>query len=241
MADHRREGVRLVLERLIKNESSIFQSDSLSEFDHNHKSDKFDKAIENFITSSGLSNNRDEVIAALEVFYKKSGKFFAEDTFYEHRMSYFWDHYIFYTHWLNDQCEISHYEQFQGDLKNFIEDFRYSLFKIKKVQCQSLLVIDEISKEKLIIEARENQSFTGMNKSDYIQGFLYIFDGAFYLSRGLVIHPFHAKKAIQRAMKLKTFDTTEERLQFLSQLSSIQLRHVRHMHVSPERIYSELA
>ena len=229
-----------MLERLIKIESNVFKDASPLEFDALSKSDDFDRAIENYITSSGLSNCREIVINALESFYRKSGKFFAEDPFYEHRMSYFWDQYIFHTGWLSNKFELSHYESLPGNLKNIIEDYRYSLFKIKKVRCQSLLVIDEINKDKLTIEARENQSFTGMNKGDYLQSFLYIKDSVHYLSRGIVIHPFKAKKSIEKALKVKSFEQLAEKLHFLSQLSTIHLRHIRHMHVSPERIYSEL-
>ena len=202
--------------------------------------DNFDQTIEKFITTSELFSNREKTIDALENFYELCGKFFAEDAFYEQRMCLFWDMYIFYTSFLRDIKTDDEMDNVPEELSDCLENVCYSLFKIKKLKNEAMLVVDEISGDKIWISPRMNQSFAGMNKSDYIQGFLYLKNGQNFLSHGLIIHPLQAKKAIQKVVKNRPLNSNCDRLNLLCDLSKIHLRHVRHMHVAPERIYSEL-
>jgi hypothetical protein len=196
--------------------------------------------MEEFITSSDVFSDRDQTIAALEKYYDNCGKFFAEDTFYEQRMCLFWDMYIFVTDFLSSDGVKNAVEYVPDALAHCIDEAHFSIFKVKKVKDTDLIVSDEALDEKLVIHKRDHQNFAGMNKSDYIQGFVYQKDDKNYLSHGLIVHPPKARKSIQKLLKNELSKDKFDRLDLLCKLSKIHLRHVRHMHVSPERIYNEI-
>lgn len=201
--------------------------------------DDFDKALESFIT--GLSLDHTNIAEVLNTFYDSNGKFFPDDPFYESRMTFFWDHYIFNTSALVSGAKHSIFAS-QGSeaFGDTIDGATYSLYRVKKVKPQTLLVIDEITQAKVFICARKDQNLSGFSKGDYIQVWLYEKDGKLYMSRGLIMHPAAAKKSLNKVIKNTERQDSSMVEKFLSSIACKQIRHVRHQHVAPERIYREL-
>ena len=211
---------------------------ALSTFSEDEQ-DLFDQSIETFITQHALPHI--DVVTVLNSFYERTGKFFPEDAYYEQRMNFFWDHFIFNTPWLTGKHQEPLFTSKAADgIRETFDDAHYSLFRIRKTKLNQIIVRDQLSGDKIYIHARPRQVFTGLKKGDYLQSWLYEKDGKSYLSRGLIIHPEGARKSIIKYIKTLDLDLKNAKLDFLSTLAAKQIRHIRHQHVAPERIYREL-
>jgi hypothetical protein len=189
------------------------------------------------------------IVQAAERFYQDNGKVFHDDTFYDTRMSYFFDALVFERPMPAEKA--TPYELFLAQARagqppfapavierlTWLGDFRHSLFQIVKLQEKSLTVVDLIGTGKLTVSAKPGETFRGLDKRNLLQGFLFRFGDEQQLSAGLILHPQKVTRVVKRYLKTAQKAGTFSRRAALAKLASVNLRHLRHRHVEPKAIY----
>jgi hypothetical protein len=196
-----------------------------------------------------------EIIRAREQFQLETGKVFPDDPMHHSRTAYFFDYFLFERSISQDRVAntlllaSTPYEIFcssLGDSETLSEpvqrlkwlgDFRHSLFFIERSHSNCLVVKDIISKQKMIVSAKELESFRALKTSQIIQGFLFRFGQHYQLSPGIILHPPVVSKIIKRFVISTQKDVSLSRKSILGKLAYINIRHIRLKHVEPSLTY----
>jgi len=205
-----------------------------------------DGEFEKILTWAQTHYGEDEFVVAKDEFFWKAGKVFHDDPFYEQRMSYFLDFFLlqravqkaeqFITPFVNYQAHI----QASGAAACGLTDFVHSAFQVLRVTDKLLTVNDLFTELKYIIDARPYENFRALNRKDIFQGFIYASGTTFFLSHGVIFHPCKTHKIIKKNLKRQRRGGEFEPVRELALLSRKQLKHLRHAHVDPRRIYNEV-
>lgn len=207
----------------------------------NHEADKFIEEIVGWVESEFLA---DQIIKAKEDFYWKTGKVFTYDDCFNTRMSYFIDYFVFERVLETDHKKFSsktpieaHY--LAGNCR-IINTFRHAIFKILKVTQDNLTVRDLVRKDKILISARKDESFTGIEKGSLFQGFVYFLQKENILSKGIFFHPSSCSRFLTKTYRksLKIEPLYESK--FLSNAAKSNLKAGRHPKIHSLKIYQEL-
>lgn len=205
-----------------------------------------DDQLERILIWSQTRFGEDELIRAKEEFFWKTGKVFHDDPFYEQRMGYFLDCFLLerpVSNLASDKMltPFSIYEEehlLDSSAKIELKAYLHSVFQITKTSSHTIVVQDIITEQKYTIAARAEESFKALQKKEIFQGFLYILSEKILLSHGIIFHPSKAariiKKQIKKSLKSDDFDPLRELARFARQ----NLRHLRHAHVDPKRVYA---
>lgn len=200
---------------------------------------------------------RAELIAAQDEFFANTGKIFHDDTFYDSRISYFIEHFLFerpisglerasnFKGMIPYQLFINHaIEGLKIDLSTkaifaSLIHARHSLYEVEKITLRGLIVRDILIPQKIKINAKKTEHYVGFDNGTIFQGFVFRLPEACHLGSGLIIHPNRAKTPISSLLKQsrKTGPTPE--FPFLCKLAKTHLRHIRHQHVDIKTIYSK--
>jgi hypothetical protein len=198
---------------------------------------------------------QDEVVAAREEFFAQTGKVFHDDAFYDARISYFIEHFLFerpisgagrtasltgmipYQLFVRRAVDISPIDEKTKVVIASLAQARHSLFQVEKVRASSLVVKDLLIPQKILITAKADETYRAFDSGTIFQGFVFRLPETCHLGSGLIIHPYRAKAMIRRHIKLsrKSGSTAERPL--LCKLATLQLRHLRHRHVDAKTIY----
>jgi hypothetical protein len=213
---------------------------------------EIDQFIEDVVAWTDHKYGQDEVKAAREEFFWKMGKVFDDDPFFHERMTLFLDFFVFLrpvSQLAGTDAELTPFVAYKtihnpGDTETRrsapVTGVHYSIFEVLKVSDLELTVQDCWSKERYIVRARGDQKFRGITRKDLFQGCLYLRKDDAAISLGCIFHPPESwrvlKKFIKRSMKEAQIDMSKE----LAGFARINLKALRHPHVNPKRIYSEL-
>ncbi len=211
-----------------------------------------DDLLEFLIAWSQDTFGVDELVGAREAFWVATGKAFTADPFYDARISYFFDHYLFERPVSRDgvtTTPFAHYRRRLDEglvaplapdadaLVRQLAEFRHSLFKILKVQDRSMVVEDLVDKKRYQIRPKADEIYTGLEKKNIFQGFVFPSGAVAHLSLGIVLHPPRAAALLRRHLKIHQKAAALPVLSLLFKLAAIQIRHLRHKHVDPKTIY----
>jgi hypothetical protein len=203
----------------------------------------------------------EEIVKARDQFQLETGKIFPEDLVHLSRNAYFFDFFLFERSIDKEESMNGHllastpYEVFCSVLEmshvpklEIVErlrrlgDFRHSLFLIDRVHPQGLVVKDLISRQKILVSAKAQESFRALRRSQVIQGFLFHIGENFQLSPGIILHPPSASKILQRYIRLIEKEHIVGRIRLLTKLAYINVKYIRLKHVDPKITYkSEMA
>lgn len=180
-----------------------------------------------------------------ELYFQNFGKVFPEDEYFNQRMSYFIDQFVFEFQMPALESQIEENTPFEQFLlvnpNTAFRSAKHSIFSVQRVQPQYLLIRDLLSKERHRIEIHHGASFAGIQKKDLFQGFLYELREGISLSRGLIFHPTNVHSLIKKELKNLLNNGNLNRLNLLARLAHQQLRHLRHLHVNARIFYNTKA
>jgi len=212
-----------------------------------HRECPVEVALEYLLDWSALTFGEQELVSAKEEFFWKTGKVFYDDPFYNTRMSYFQDYFLFQRPLAVAEKEYrsmspfilySEKQAIQHPLA--ITGTLHSIFQVTKCLPAKMWVTDLLdASTKYEIQLRTGQSFCGISKKDIFQGFLYANEDVNVLSYGVVFHPSDATSLIKKQAKFYQKDQSFDKLRLLSRWAYLQIRHLRHLHVDPRRIYED--
>lgn len=215
-------------------------------------STNLDDLLEFLIAWSQDAFGVDELVAARDDFWVQTGKAFTADPFYDARISYFFDYYLFERPQERDGIRATPYQHYllrleQGliapqseDVESALRalaDFRHGLFQILKVSDKSMLIEDLVAKKRFQIRPKANEIYTGLEKRNIFQGFVFPAGDIAHLSQGIVLHPNRVSSLVKRHLKLHKKAASSPVLSLLFKLGSLHIRHLRHKHVDPKTIY----
>lgn len=157
-------------------------------------------------------------VKAKEEFYQACGKFFYDEPNYHARVSYFIDHFLF-ERAISDHIQQTFEEPpffeflkselflntpISDTLRNSflnLKDTQHSLFVVKKIR-KDQIIVEDILKNKLIsVSPIENQRFDGLCKGQVFQSFIYSWNETHVLSKGIILHPVQSWKVILKMAK----------------------------------------
>lgn len=198
---------------------------------------------------------QEEVVAAREVFFAQTGKVFYDDSFYDARISYFIEHFLFerpisgagrtraltgmipYQLFISRISDDSVVNERIKLVMASLAQVRHSLFKVIKVRSSMLSVEDLLIPQKFGITAKSDETYRAFNVGTIFQGFVFRLPETCHLGSGLIIHPNRAKRLISHHIKLAKKNGSPPEHLLLCKLATLQLRHVRHRHVDAQAIY----
>lgn len=203
----------------------------------------------------------EEIVKARDQFQLETGKIFPEDLVHLSRNAYFFDFFLFERSIEKERAlnghllastpyevfctalEINHFPKLEiVERLRRLGDFRHSLFLIERVYLQGLVLKDLISRQKIVVEAKNQESFRALKRSQVLQGFLFRIGDGFQLSPGIILHPPSACKILQRYIRLIQREHIVSRTKLLTKLAYINVKYIRLKHVDPKVTYkSELA
>jgi len=214
-----------------------------------------DDLMEWFITWTHQTAGTAEVVYSSERFYLDFGKVFHDDSFYSARTSYFFDYLIFERRLSSQSLLASEgstpYQFLRGQLQAQpdalpqlihervlgLGEFRHSLFQILKINEKSMLLQDLLAATKITVQAKPMETFRGLENKTILQAFVFPLSGINQLSSGIVLHPQKANRLIKRCIKKARASDDFNAKSLLSRLATVQIRYLRHRHVSPKLIY----
>ena len=197
--------------------------------------------------------------AVADDFSARHGKVFHDDDFFDARMTYFIDHALFECPLLSGglQGSLSPFEDFLNNarataamtglqdrehiLRRLVDElvrlagFRHSVFRLERLRRGQAIVKDLIQPLSFQITAGPAESFLGLGKWNLLQGFVFPVRSGYRLSKGLIVHPEAATRAITTF--LRSVAGHEERKVALGRLATTQIRYLRHRHVDAQKIY----
>jgi hypothetical protein len=197
-----------------------------------------------------------EILTAQEQFFAEMGKTFSDDSFFDARMSYFFDWFLYEREVAGAHGQATYggptpYAAFcrQLEAKGVVPPeqtarrlaglgrFRHSVFEIAKVQETSMVVTDLLQGGKLSVTSKADEIYRGLEKKNIFQGFLFELGDVNHISQGLVLHPQRVVSQIKKRLKIAKKSPEFAAKAELSRLASTQMRHLRHRHVDPKTIY----
>ena len=211
-----------------------------------------DDMVEQMITWTHQLTGTSEVVVAREQFFAAFGKVFPEDAFYDARMAYFFDHFLFErpiapAPGASSAMPSTPYETFAASARESndgagafvaaLGEARHSIYRVLKVSERTLVVADLVTPAKLVATARVGETFRGLEKKALFQGFLYPTPDGMRISHGLLIHPRRVARLIGRYLKRQKKSETFAKRTVLARLAHLQLKYLRHRHVDPKTFY----
>lgn len=148
--------------------------------------------------------NEDTFIKAKKYFFKHNGKIFDDEAFYEQRMNFFIDYFLFQTPVIHENnIALTPYHLYLIKINSSDKSFKfvYSVFKIIHSSDCLLKIVDLINIKKYEIYPKKNQTFIGLQKNNIFQGFIYHIQNKYYLSDGIFVHPGKSQKLILKLTK----------------------------------------
>ena len=155
----------------------------------------------------------EEFAKGLSRFETEAGRVFPDESFYNERMEYFLNFFLFDIKLQNKKADFK-----QTPYKSFFDfcrqlefsinkdalyklellgNFKHSIFSIKRMRNDNTIMVKDLkSDQKFKVVSRHYKSFLGLKKGELIQGLLFPWDSVFMLSSGFLIHPRKAKSFI---------------------------------------------
>ena len=222
-----------------------------------------DALVEALISWTQSAVGSHEIITACELFFTQYGKVFHDDTFYDNRMAYFFDHFLFERAlsksflektslkkleiWTPYKVFLHHLGGQQGQnvddsvRQGFhqLQGFRHSLYQVRKLRGSHMVVRDLIQQDTLRLEDEAGYAFVGFDKGDIFQSFVFPATNHYCLSQGVILHPYQAGRIIRRYLRQALKEEAFPRHRALSRLARQHIRHVRHRHVDAKLIYQQ--
>jgi len=197
-----------------------------------------EKYLEQILLWAHKSLGPEPLVQAKEDFYERTGKVFHDDSFFNDRMSYFIDYFIFERQLPSHNGSAFDLYQ-KEDTNHCIHGVWHSIFSIHKLHDQYLTLRDLISTERHKIPRSKETSFDGITKKDLFQGFIYNLGPQKTLSRGLIFHPIDSHSSIKKYLKLQQKKSSLDVDQVLIRFAKQHMRHLRHGHVNPKLFYQQ--
>jgi len=222
-----------------------------------NRSESVDDVVEAIVHWLETQLGGEEFVTAKGDFFGRFGKVFPEDEFYETRMRYFLDWFLFFrslpAHSNRLGQVVTPFEIFPrhevlarpgvsartAEFISALATCRHSLFQVSKVRDDSMQIVDLLEGgAKISIRPKSNESFRAFAAKDVFQGFLFGAGQTVFMSQGLIQHPRSVSSTILKMLKSARKVPGFQAQGILSRLASVQLRAVRHSHVDPVAIYS---
>lgn len=201
-----------------------------------------EKYLEQILLWAHQKFGPEPLVQAKEDFYEQTGKIFHDDSFFNERMSYFIDYFIFerILTTKDDSIEETPFELYQKvEAEHMIQGVVHSLFSVYRLNDQFLTIRDIHSNERYKLPRSPHSNFDGINKKDLFQGFVYDLGSHKTLSRGLIFHPTDAHTSIKKYLKLQQKKNQLDLRLALTRFAKQHLRHLRHSHVNPKLFYQQ--
>lgn len=182
----------------------------------------------------------DQVVEAKKKYFELTGLTNEEDDDYEVRMRSFNNWFIMHYPIKDELTPLSLYlskNTINEELKESLENFRYSIFEFSGKNLSGKLVVrDLLSNEKLIFT--ETSSVIPVFKSDIFIGRLLRTGEDFYLMDGMCLLPKEAKSIIKKQVKkVRKLNQPENEKEFLLELENLKTKWQRFGHVDASRIF----
>lgn len=210
--------------------------------------DGIDLLLEDILVWAEKVHGANVLIQAKEDFFQKYGKIFPEDDFFNVRMQYFTDFFIF--DWRikgpTNENSLTPFASYHQDRSTHSEhsrifaNVRHSLFRVTKLSTDGLQLEDCLTDNKIKVSSRFKNNFFAIKKNDIFQGYLYVLNNMNILSHGVVFHPTVAYKIIKSFLKKAKKSQSLNETDILHLLARTQLRQKRHPHVNPKLIYNQI-
>ena len=203
-----------------------------------------DQALEAIVADAESTLGKNAFVAAKEEFYLRFGKVFPEDPFYDARMSYFLDYFVFLrvvpgetkTPFLKFAPSN---KSIPDDLRAMMECFRHSIFVVDALsQGHQMTVRDLRTGNGWKVFPKPGESLRGFSKGSVFQGCLFPDSNGAYLSNGLVMHPPQILGDIKKFLKNSANSADFDEQEVLAKLAFVQLRSLRHSRAGAKRIYA---
>ncbi len=224
-------------------ESTIENPRSLSGMNHSALSSySVDADVERLLQYTQQKFGQDQIVQAKEDFFWLMGKVFHDDDFYEARMTYFLDTYLFERPIrTNNRTLNSPLYLFKDETPIGFEitSFRHSLFHIKRLNAQKVLVNDLLEGQSFEVHGKPGESFKHLENKQILQGFVYRTKDQSFWSKGIIYHPIPANSIILRSVKQFQNDPNISFTKILGLFAKQNLRYLRQGHNDPKKIYSE--
>ncbi len=193
----------------------------------------------------------DQLLAAKEYYFQKTGKVFEEDEDYESRMAAFNDWYV--LEYKQDSTDQTCFEQYcaekepMPEIVTAIEETNHSLFEYTGTSFKGLHVLKDILHDEKITLAKSHPALS-LLKGDMFIGRTVKYRDEFYLYNGLRVMPKDAAsilkkeaKKVRKTYKNKEKNSEEERLegekQFLFLTESHKTKWQHYGHVNIDKIF----
>ena len=219
-----------------------------------HREVNLDMCMEALVLWAQAQFGSDQFVAAREEFDWKSGKVFHDDSFYDTRISYFLDFFVFERPISGAAADGRVETPIQSFMrqpdarvpKKVMEVFeelgkaRHSFYQVSRPGIRRMQVKDLVSGEKLGVSARTGMTFEGISRSEIFQGFLLPFQSSLRLSVGSVFHSKLANTPIKRRIRAAVKKGVPEHnvRELLMDLAQAQLRLQRQPKADLKQIYA---
>lgn len=191
-----------------------------------------DELVERVVVWAQSIVGPEEFVRAKEDFYAQFGKVHPEDTFYNARMNYFLEYFVFLRPMGNSGK--TPFQAWGGVADAPI----HSVFQVIRHRPDNMVVRDLVSTQKYKILPRRGETFVGFGKSDIFQGFVFLEEGRYSISTGAIVHPRTATGVIRKLIKNATKGPQFSANTLLYDLAQLQIRAARHAHVNPKLLYA---
>lgn len=209
--------------------------------------------IDTAVRAFGLTS----IVSTQEAFFKRTGKIFADDPFYDIRVSYFFDILIYddSSRYHNDLQKLIYPHKTLFDFlvskkfppleesnlnfdhsKEIIKPI-HSVFKVLRTDHSQLILKDCFSKKIYPISNQKDQCYSGINRGSYLQGFIFSCKEGYTSSIGLIVHPKKCNTPIKQSINNYRSSKLNDPRSLLDRLAFAQLQQFRMKHVNPYRIY----
>lgn len=199
--------------------------------------------LEKTLTYFSKKEFYDQLIAAKEFYFHKTGKVFEEDEDYESRMAAFNDWYV--LEYKKDPEELTCIEKYCADKKTkpeilvALRETNHSLFEYTGTTFKGLHILKDILHDEKISLAKDHPTLS-LLKGDMFIGRTVKYLDEFYLFNGLRVMPNEAASILKKEAKKvrKAFknneegrDEAEEDFLFLSESHKTKWQHYGHVNV----------
>lgn len=214
-----------------------------------------DEIVDAVVAWARLEFGEQQLIHAKEEFFWKMGKVFYDDPFFDTRMSYFLDFFLFERPLDSTACHSVSLTPFQAFLDssiffngkfdpNFMRQCfdigatKHTLLEIMTSSPIEITVCDLVERKKLKLTPRTGMTFEGLKKKAIIQGFLTPFGRRVYLGRGVLFHEKEVSPIIKANVKRLSKLDRPDYMALLGDLAVRQLRFLRQRKVDIKSLYS---
>lgn len=191
-------------------------------------------------------DNLAKLKAGRKEFFDAIGAVHEEDPFFETYMTTFLEWYIFDRDLPDKDLPPvrifyrNHFKKFSDDEKKIYNDFtkfKHSIFYVKKVRKDLLVLQDLYNDEVLKIESQGVLS--GFKEGDLFDAILVPFKGMWHFTKSFCFHPADSKKFIFKEMKKIKHLERKILTRTILKFKKLRLKLERYPHVSVQQIYNE--